>query len=310
MSKAKTKRKPTVKRKSALALKKGRRRLRIGTAAYLKFLVLHNNTTVEWSGYGPLAVAGKNYELLDFYYLSSGDTSSSTTLEPEATAEAWTRVARGGYDLDNVRLAWVHCHPSVGMGSWSWQDDEAIGGLVKFADEQVSVLFNGTVSARYDTKKLSETMIVDIDYGVYVDDVEKAVALEREFEVKRTAAYKKPPMVLIPEYAHLFDGFEEFEEEEDEEMNVAWQFQCEVCLEIVTQRTRPKTCLMCCGEVCEACMDKKYTKLCVADACGLDQLEAYAQTLGKWDSCLLCGVHTGGEVYCDDCKPIFEDVES
>ncbi len=303
-------------------LKEGKRTLLVSNEAYTKFVVLHNNTSIEWSGYGPVLHDGNgNYELKDFYYLSTDDDWAETNLSAEATAQAWMNVVKDGYDLEGLTLAWVHCHPG-GMNFWSATDDGAIKDLTARNGkgiDQVSVLFYGSVIARIDTlDKPGESMKVSIDYGKYADDIARASKVETGAYKRREEQNARTCFIggVLPGYEHLYPELDlpaltapwYVDEQEDEE-STTWIFRCDLCLEQVSQTKKPLICRMCGGKVCERCEDAKYELLCVVDANGLEMIEEHAREGGPCGVCYLCESDTEkGELYCEQCKPIFQNV--
>ena len=314
-------------------LKEGKRTLLVSHEAYTKFVVLRNHTTIEWSGYGPILHDGNgNYELKDFYYLSTEDSGAETNLPVEATAQAWMQVVEDGYELDGLTLAWVHCHPNGGA-FWSPTDEAAVRDLTTRNGkgiDQISVLFHGGVIARIDTLGgAGESMNVSVDYGKYAADIDRAQQVEdamflswEEGRKKWTGTRKGQP--ILPGYEHLYPeltagylgdgvwkGYPPFDVEQCDEESTTWIFTCELCLEHVSQSKKPLICMMCGGKVCEGCEDSKYKMLCVADASGLEFIEAHAREAGPCDICYLCESVTEkkGELYCEQCRPIFQNVK-
>lgn len=151
-----------------------------------KGAVLQIVTDIEWSGYGPIVKTDSGYELLDFYYLSSGDTSVNTDLDAMALQQAWQLTMADGHPLE--ALAWVHCHPNGMAAFWSGVDELAVKDCLRYQGsddaEQVSILFSGrTVIARRDTRQVQEKLKVHVRWGALKGDVERA----RELQKKRTA---------------------------------------------------------------------------------------------------------------------------
>ena len=145
-------------------------KLVIGADALARASILQSIIPTEWSGYGPLIkVSDDTYLMPTFYFVSMNDSLGSTELDPLAAAEAWQMAADDGFDVSQISLAWVHCHPH-GMADWSLTDDKAVMDCLEYQARddamQVSVLFAGNkVVARYDDLDITADMDVELDWG-------------------------------------------------------------------------------------------------------------------------------------------------
>ena len=286
-------------------LTKGDKEIIISTDAYLKGVVLGESTSTEWSGYGPITKngTGSKWVLHDLYYLSNDDSGGETNLGPEATAESWMRVMESELNPADVKLAWVHCHPSGGR-FWSGTDDVAIIDSLKMQGtpgaSQISILFatGQGIMARYDTHDVMESMIVMVDYGEYQRDVDRAVEHEVKYlerVVARRAAAQAQPRYLEPD---------------DDDTIVNYIYHCDICDKELTVN-KPYECVECHFWVCEdhvAIKDEDWPGNVVCTLCGGDPEEAKNFLLDKYEEtqlnpgdCLLCGLPTDNPFICQNC---------
>jgi hypothetical protein len=314
--------KPVTKIPSKAKLAKGSEVLLVTTAAYTKFLALRNNTSLEWSGYGPITNGGGKHVLHDFYYLSDDDSVGKTNLPPEALAQAWMNVIASGLDPSYVKLAWVHCHP-FGGAYWSGTDDRAVTDLVtRNGGVQISVLFHGGVMARLDSPERSESMIVEIDYGQYADDIERASKVEcahaeklvviRQLEAARREEAKKnePPKKDEPPKKRRRRKLPWFMETDEKAVVVS--FECGRCMQwIVNDEVGPLTCRSCGDQICTDCMSDTYPNVCKDCEFDVAMVHEQAQKAGPIGFCHVCYdyVSRKGELFCEDCRELFENVE-